>query len=72
MSGILGRVVLGFIAAAIAVLVVHEGIIFLLTQYGLIRATAWGMQPIPPWAVPRLLNNVFWGWAVGHPLRPDL
>ena len=66
MSGILGRVVLGFIAAAIAVLVVHEGIIFLLTQYGLIRATAWGMQPIPPWGVPRLLNNVFWGglWGI--------
>jgi hypothetical protein len=66
MQGIIGRVVLGFVAAAISVLVVHEGIIFLLTQYNFIHGTAWGMAPIPPWGVPRLLNNVFWGglWGI--------
>jgi hypothetical protein len=66
MEGTIGRIVLGFIAAAIAVLIVHEGVIYLLTQGGLIRGTAWGMQPIPPWGVPRLINNVFWGglWGV--------
>ena len=33
---------------------------------GLSGGTAWGMQPIPPWGVPRLINNVFWGglWGV--------
>src|SRR5262244_3730624 len=66
MQGLLGRIVLGFIAAAISVAVVHEAIILLLTQYGIIRGTAWGMQPIPPWAVPRLINNIFWGglWGI--------
>jgi hypothetical protein len=66
MQGTIGRMVLGFIAAAIAVLIVHEGVIYLLTQGGLIRGAAWGMQPIPPWGVPRLINNVFWGglWGV--------
>jgi hypothetical protein len=66
MQGIAGRIVLGFVAAALSVAIVHEGIIFLLTNYGVIRGTAWGMQPIPPWGVPRLLNNVFWGglWGV--------
>jgi hypothetical protein len=65
MSGRLGRAVLGFIAAAISVVLVHEGIIYSLTQAGLIPGTAWGMQPIPPWGVPRLLNNMFWGGLWG-------
>jgi hypothetical protein len=45
---------------------VHETIIYALTQFGMIRGTAWGMQPIPPWGVPRLINNIFWGglWGV--------
>lgn len=66
MQGTSGRIVLGFIAAAIAVVTVHEGIIYVLTQSGLIRGTPWGMQPIAPWGVPRLVNNIFWGglWGV--------
>jgi hypothetical protein len=65
MHGAVYRGALGFIAAAIAVLTVHEGIIYALTQSGWIRSTAWGMQPIPPWGVPRLINNVFWGGLWG-------
>jgi hypothetical protein len=65
MRGTPGRIALGFIAAAIAVIVVHEAIIYGLTQAGLIRGTAWGMRPIPPWGVPRLVNNVFWGGLWG-------
>jgi hypothetical protein len=65
MQGAIGRIVLGFIAAAIAVTVVHEGIIYGLTQAGWIRGTPWGMQPIPPWGVPRLINNIFWGGLWG-------
>jgi hypothetical protein len=66
MQGIVGRIVLGFVAAAISVLIVHEGIIYGLTYYGVIKGTPWGLQPIPPWSVPRLANNVFWGglWGV--------
>ena len=65
MQGTVGRIVLGFVAAAIAVATVHEGVIYLLTQSGFIRGTAWGMQPIPPWGVPRLINNIFWGGLWG-------
>jgi hypothetical protein len=67
MQGILGRIVLGFIAAAISVLIVHEGIIYLLNAAGYIPGRGWSMTPaIPPWGVPRLVNNVFWGglWGV--------
>jgi hypothetical protein len=66
MGGTLGRIALGFIAAAISVIVVHEAAVYALTRVGLGGGTAWGMQPIPPWGVPRLVNNVFWGglWGV--------
>jgi hypothetical protein len=67
MQGTIGRIVLGFIAAAISVLVVHEGIIYLLNAGGYIPSQGWSMTPaIPPWGVPRLVNNVFWGglWGV--------
>ena len=65
MQGTGGRIAYGLIAAAIAVVVAHEGIIYVLTQSGFIRGAPWGMQPIPPWGVPRLVNNVFWGGLWG-------
>ncbi len=69
MQGPIGRVVLGFIAAVIAVLTVHEGIIYLLAvgDYLPPPNRAWSMTPpIPPYGVPRLVNNAFWGglWGV--------
>jgi hypothetical protein len=67
MQTTVGRMVLGFIAAAISVLVVHEGIIQLLNAAGYIPGRGWSMAPaIPPWGVPRLINNIIWGglWGV--------
>lgn len=69
MQGTLGRIVLGFIAAAISVLVVHEGIIYLFGMAGILPAPnrGWSMTPaIAPWGVPRLINNIVWGglWGV--------
>ena len=67
MHGTLGRVVLGFIAAAISVLIVHQGIIYLLTVGGYIPGRPWSMtQTIPPYGVPYLINTVFWGglWGI--------
>jgi hypothetical protein len=66
MQGTLARIALGFIAAAVSVIVVHEAAVYLLARAGLSGGAAWGMQPIPPWGVPRLVNNVFWGglWGV--------
>jgi hypothetical protein len=69
MQGTSGRIVLGFIAAALAVLIAHEGIIYLLTVSGYLPGPnrAWSMAvKVPPYGVPRLVNNVFWGglWGV--------
>jgi hypothetical protein len=52
------------------VLVVHEGIIYLLGMAGFLPAPnrGWSMTPaIQPWGVPRLINNVFWGGLWGVP-----
>jgi hypothetical protein len=67
------NVVLGFIAAAIAVVIVHQGIILALTQAGLIKGTPWSMAPIPPFGVPQILNSIFWGglWGVLYALIND-
>ena len=67
MQGSLGRnLVLGFIAAALAVLTAHQGIIYLLTMAGWIKGTPWSMSAtIPPYGVPYLLNSIFWGGLWG-------
>jgi len=67
MQGTIGRIVLGFIAAAISVAVVHEGIIYLLNAAGYIPRSAWTMTPpVAPFGVPYLVNLIFWGglWGV--------
>lgn len=64
MQGTVGRMALGFIAAAISVLIFHQGIVYLLTMYGLARGVPWNMRPLGygpvPW-VPLIVNSVFWG-----------
>ena len=66
MQGPIGRIVLGFIAAAISVVIVHEGIIHLLNANGFIPTHGWAMTPaVPPYGVPRLMNNIFWGGLWG-------
>jgi hypothetical protein len=68
MQGTLGRMVLGFIAAAISVLIVHQGIIYVLGTYGMTRSTPWTMRPLgygPFAGIPLLANSVFWGGMWG-------
>lgn len=68
MQGTFGRMMLGFIAAAISVLIVHQGIVYVLSNYGMIRGTPWTMRPIgygPFPTLPLLANSVFWGGLWG-------
>ena len=44
MQGTLGRIVLGFIAAAISVLIVHQSIIYVLGMYGMTRSVPWNLR----------------------------
>ena len=62
------QVFLGFIAAAISVLLVHQTIIFLLGQVGMTRSVPWTMRPLgygPFPGLPIILNTVFWGGMWG-------
>jgi hypothetical protein len=68
MQGTIGRIILGFIAAALSVLIVHEGIIYLLGQLGLIdlnKLSVWSMRPLRPWNVPEIASRMFWGGLWG-------
>jgi hypothetical protein len=69
MQGTVGRIVLGFIAAVISVLIVHQVIVYALGLYGLTRSVPWSMRPLGygwfPW-VPTVVNVAFWGglWGI--------
>ena len=56
---------LGFISAALAVVTVHQGLVYLLDGIGLISRTAWSMAPSGRFQVPALLNAIFWGGLWG-------
>jgi hypothetical protein len=49
MAGSVGRVALGFLAAAVAVITAHEAITYGLSQVGLAGRAGWDVQPVPPW-----------------------
>ncbi len=59
------NLVVGFIAAAIAVVTIHQLTVLGLTQAGLIKGEAWSMKPVPPYAIPAIANNIFWGGLWG-------
>lgn len=64
-SGIL-NLALGFIAAAIAVVTVHQAIVFGLTAAGYLKAESWSLKPMGPFGVPTIVNSMFWGglWGI--------
>ncbi len=58
------RVLFGFIAGALSVLVFHQGVWWLFHLGGLMPP-AYPMDPVPPWGVPRTLDFCFWGGVYG-------
>lgn len=56
---------LGFVAAAVAVVVFHQGLVFLFHETGLVAQQPWSFEPHGPWEVPRLASQMFWGGAWG-------
>ncbi len=61
-------IILGFVAAAIAVLTVHQSIVYGLAYAKVLPASsqAWSMASVQPYGVPKIVNDVFWGgmWGV--------
>ena len=65
MTDTLRNMIIGFIAAALAVLIFHQGMLYLLGQLGWTRGTPWSLSPVGPWEVPKLINAMFWGGLYG-------
>jgi hypothetical protein len=63
------RAFLGFIAGAIAVLTFHQGMIAALHALSpdWVRFMPYRTTPVPPFGVPVLVSNCFWGglWGAG-------
>jgi hypothetical protein len=57
--------VLGFLAGALAVVLFHQGMVFLLSTIGLIQSRVYTLQGVPPFGVPTILNQMFWGGLWG-------
>jgi hypothetical protein len=57
--------ILGFVAAALAVLTFHQGMIFALGKLGLVNAQVWNLAPVGPLKVPQIVNQCFWGGLYG-------
>lgn len=70
MKKLMLRAACGFLSAALSVLIFHQATVFLLTHFGLLQAEAWSLNPVEPWGVPRILNQMFWGglWGVLYAL----
>jgi hypothetical protein len=66
------RAFLGFAAGAIAVLTFHQGMVLALHAIapGWVPFTAYRTMPVPPFGVPAIVSNCFWGglWGAGFGL----
>ena len=70
----LGMVLLlGFVAGALAVLVFHQITVWVLVLAGMSGGSAYSLRPIPPFGVPQVLNEAFWGglWGCVFALLAD-
>ncbi len=70
-SRIQTRLVIGFVAGFISVLIFSNGMIALLYAAGLpVPFAPWSMAPVPPFGLPRSLSGAFWGglWGVVYAL----
>jgi hypothetical protein len=59
------RAFLGFIAAAISVLIFHQGTVAALHAFGLTPSGAYRTTPIPPFNLPLIADLCFWGGLYG-------
>ena len=61
----MNKIVIGFIAGAIAVVTAHEAINYVLLLQGLFPRKPWSMEPSALTGVPQIVSDMFWGGAWG-------
>lgn len=59
-------IMLGFAAGVLSVLIFHQGTVWLLYMAGQLPSGPYGFRPIPPFGVPQIVNQCFWGglWGI--------
>ena len=60
------KLILGFVAGFIAVLLFHQPVLALLTQIGFAKATTYSFNATAPLGLPQVISLSFWGgvWGV--------
>lgn len=60
------KLILGFVAGFIAVLLFHQPVLALLTQIGVAKAATYSFNATAPLGVPQVISISFWGgvWGV--------
>jgi hypothetical protein len=61
----LGRVLAGFVAGFLSVLLFHQVASAALALLGLSAGQPYSMRPVPPFGVPQVLSLAFWGGVWG-------
>lgn len=59
------KLVIGFVAGFLAVLLFHQPVLALLTAVGMAKAGVYAMDPSVPFGVPRVFSLAFWGGVWG-------
>jgi len=64
------KLVIGFIAGFLAVLVFHQPVLYFLTSIGFAQAATYSMQATAPFGVPQVISLSFWGgiWGIAFAL----
>jgi hypothetical protein len=59
-------IMLGFVAGILSVLIFHQGTVWLLHMAGQLPNGPYSFRPIPPFGVPQIVNQCFWGglWGI--------
>lgn len=61
----IGDLAIGFVAAAVAVLIFHQGAMLLLRVVGGVDWQVWSMERVEPLGIPAIVNAMFWGGLWG-------
>lgn len=59
------RLVSAAVSAGLAILLVHQPLVWLFRQASLAPWQAFDLTPLAPWGIPALVSAVFWGAAWG-------
>lgn len=62
----LRTILIGFVAGALSVAIFHQGGFWIANELGYTRSALYSLRPVPPWGVPTIVSQAFWGglWGI--------